>query len=91
LPRREEPRPAVPAGSVAIATQHTAIYPHATPGGWHVLGRTPVKLFDARAARPALLAVGDSVRFAAITAEEYEVLARDVAQGRYVPPCEVAQ
>jgi inhibitor of KinA len=88
LPRREEPRPAVPAGSVAIATRHTAIYPHATPGGWHILGCTPLKLFDPQAAQPALLAAGDSVRCRAITAEEYETLARDVAHGRYVPSCE---
>lgn len=72
LPRRAVPRPRVPAGSVAIATQYTAIYPQETPGGWHIIGRTPVRLFDLDANPPALVAPGDSVRFYAVGASEYE-------------------
>ena len=63
LPRRDRPRRVVPAGSVAIAGAQTAVYPLATPGGWHLIGRTDVALFDASRAEPALLRVGDVVRF----------------------------
>jgi KipI family sensor histidine kinase inhibitor len=63
LPRRGEPRPRVAAGSVAIAGSHTGIYPLDTPGGWHLLGRTEIKLFDPTRSPPALLEPGDSVRF----------------------------
>ncbi|HEY1991585.1 MAG TPA: allophanate hydrolase subunit 1 [Gammaproteobacteria bacterium] len=65
LPRRAEPRTRVPAGSVAIADEFTGIYPQTSPGGWHILGRCDVKLFDASRAEPALLAPGDRVRFKA--------------------------
>ncbi|WP_207388709.1 5-oxoprolinase subunit PxpB [Azotobacter chroococcum] len=66
LPRRASPRTRVPAGSLAIAERQTAIYPQASPGGWHLLGRCPRRLFDARAEPPCPLAVGDRVRFCAI-------------------------
>ncbi len=65
LPRRASPRVRVPAGSVAIAGRQTGIYPLDTPGGWHLLGRTDVTLFDAGRDPPALLGVGDRVRFEA--------------------------
>jgi inhibitor of KinA len=70
LPRRSQPRVRVPAGSVAIATGLTAIYPWESPGGWHLLGRCPVPLFDARRASPSLLAAGDRVRFVPVSTEE---------------------
>lgn len=63
LPRRATPRARVPAGSVAIAGAQTAIYPSATPGGWHLIGRTDEVLWDPNAASPARLAPGDRVRF----------------------------
>lgn len=64
LPRRNTPRTAVPANSVAIAGPQAAVYPWQSPGGWHLLGRTTVQMFDAtNTARPALLAPGDTVRF----------------------------
>lgn len=64
LPRRATPRTAVPAGSVAIAGSQAAVYPWQSPGGWHLLGRTMLPLFDAaRPGQPALLAPGDTVRF----------------------------
>jgi KipI family sensor histidine kinase inhibitor len=63
LPRRSAPRKRVPAGSVAIAEAQTGVYPFATPGGWHLLGRTDVKMFDPNRAEPALLRVGDRVVF----------------------------
>jgi KipI family sensor histidine kinase inhibitor len=66
LPRRAEVRARVPAGSVAIAGEQTAVYPFETPGGWHVLGRTELALWDPAADPPALLRPGARVRFAAI-------------------------
>lgn len=65
LPRRASPRKRVPAGSVAIAENQTGVYPSETPGGWHLIGRTDVKMFDASRDRPSMLAVGDRVRFEA--------------------------
>jgi biotin-dependent carboxylase-like uncharacterized protein len=64
--RRATPRPRVPAGSVAIASGQTAIYPAATPGGWHLIGRTALRLFDPTADPPALFRPGDHVRFRAV-------------------------
>jgi KipI family sensor histidine kinase inhibitor len=63
LPRRATPRVRVPAGSVAIAGRQTGIYPFATPGGWHLVGRTDAPLWDPRRDPPSLLAPGDRVRF----------------------------
>lgn len=63
LPRRSQPRPRVPAGSVAIAGAQTAVYPLDTPGGWHIIGRTEMVMFDPSHDPPALLRAGDLVRF----------------------------
>src|SRR5512135_1551725 len=63
LPRRSVPRTQVPAGSVAIAGQMTGIYPLPTPGGWHLIGRTPVKVFLPDSDPPCLLRAGDRVKF----------------------------
>src|SRR5688500_8173622 len=71
VPRRASPRAIVPAGSVAIANEQTVIYPYAISGGWNVIGRTPMVLFDARRPRPSLLWPGDRVRFRAITRAEF--------------------
>jgi len=67
LPRRQEPRPRVSAGSVAIAGFQTAVYPLATPGGWHIIGTTDTVMFDPNRPQPALLRAGDTVRFTRIT------------------------
>ena len=63
LPRRADPRPRVPAGAVAIAGRQTAVYPLATPGGWHLIGQSDAPLFDPARTPPTLLAPGDRVRF----------------------------
>ena len=55
LPRRTDPRTRVPPGSVAIATSMTAVYPYESPGGWHLIGTSPVRFFDPDSARGALL------------------------------------
>ena len=69
-PRRETPRTSVPSGSVAVAQNQTGIYPVESPGGWHVIGRTPLKLFDLKRQPPALLEMGNLVEFYAISEEE---------------------
>lgn len=72
-PRRETPRKEVPAGSVAIGGMQTGIYPATSPGGWHVIGRTPVQLFNAQnETAPSLLRAGDRVRFRSITRAEFK-------------------
>ena len=69
-PRRETPRILVPRGSVGIAQKQTGIYSVDSPGGWQIIGWTPVNLFDPQGQPPSLLMMGDRVRFQAITAEE---------------------
>ncbi len=66
LPRRTSPRPVVPAGSVAIAAGYSAVYPRASPGGWHLLGAVDAVLFDPERDPPALIAPGATVRFEAV-------------------------
>jgi len=81
LPRRTSPRIKVPAGSVAIAISQTCIYPLESPGGWHIIGRTAVPLFDARREPAALLSPGDSVRFVAVGRETYDDMQAARAEG----------
>jgi len=69
-PRRKTPRILVPRGSVGIAQKQTGIYPVASPGGWQIIGRTPVGLFDPLNQPPALLSMGDFVRFFPISKDE---------------------
>jgi inhibitor of KinA len=71
-PRRDIPRKEIPAGSVAIGGKQTGIYPIKSPGGWNVIGRTPLPLFDPQKDPPAFLRAGDRVRFRSITREEFE-------------------
>ena len=71
-PRRAEPRSLVPAGSVGIGGSQTGIYPLASPGGWRLIGRTPLRMFDATRLPPALLGVGDRVRFRGIAPNEFD-------------------
>jgi inhibitor of KinA len=74
IPRRATPRKEIPAGSVAIGGKQTGIYPIKSPGGWNVIGRTPLQLFDPAKNPPALLRAGDRVRFRATTREEFASL-----------------
>lgn len=85
LPRRAQSRVRVPAGSVAIATGLTAIYPWESPGGWHLLGRCPVPLFDARRTSPSLLAAGDRVRFVPVSAQECRAIEAGLASAEIDP------
>ncbi len=74
-PRLETPRTLVPAGSVGIANQQTGVYPIASPGGWRLIGRTPLRLFDPQRRDPFLYRAGDRIRFEPISREEYQRLA----------------
>jgi inhibitor of KinA len=71
MPRKHQPEPVV-AGSVGIAGMQTGIYPLTSPGGWHVIGRTPVKLFDAEKEELTFLKAGDRVQFISISKDEFE-------------------
>lgn len=71
-PRLETPRLKVPAGSVGIAERQTGIYPCEAPGGWRIIGRTPLRLFDIRQEPPALLKQGDMVRFKPMNETEFQ-------------------
>jgi KipI family sensor histidine kinase inhibitor len=72
IPRLKTPRLSVPKGSVAIAQRQTGIYSIRSPGGWHILGRTSVELFDPEKNPPALLQMGDLVQFYPISEEEFK-------------------
>lgn len=74
LARRNEPRTAVVPGSVAIAGHQTGIYPQATPGGWHLIGRTPLTLFDWRRDPPCPYSPGDALRFVPIDEAQYQAM-----------------
>ncbi len=81
LPRRKQPRVAVPQSSVAIALVMTGIYPWESPGGWHLIGRTPLRMFDPRRAQPSLFGPADRVRFRPIGRAEFDALAAQQAAG----------
>jgi len=72
--RKTQPRLRVESGSVAIAGNQTGIYPFATPGGWNIIGRTPLLLFDRNRSNPFLLQAGDEVKFKEISKKEFETL-----------------
>ena len=73
-PRMKSPRTVVPAGSVGIGGAQTGIYPVESPGGWHLIGRTPLRLFDAHREPPALLRAGDRIRFVEVNDEAFRRL-----------------
>jgi KipI family sensor histidine kinase inhibitor len=75
-PRLDVPRTRVPAGSVAIAEELTAVYPVVSPGGWRLIGRTPLHFFDHRSDPPSLLSPGDRVHFVPVSAPDFEQLSR---------------
>lgn len=82
MPRLASPRKAVPARSLAVAGEMCAVYPWESPGGWRLLGRTPVPMFDAAAAAPSLLASGDRVSWQAIDRERFLALEAEAQAGR---------
>ena len=74
-PRRASPRKEIPAGAVAIGGTQTGIYPRKSPGGWNIIGRTPLRLFEVARNPPALFHAGDRVQFRKISREEFESFA----------------
>jgi KipI family sensor histidine kinase inhibitor len=84
-PRLKEPRKVIPAGSVGIAGKQTGIYPIDSPGGWQLIGRTPLRLFDPQDEQPFLIDAGMWVRFKSIDREKYDEIASEVASRTYKP------
>jgi KipI family sensor histidine kinase inhibitor len=84
-PRLETPRLKVPAGSVGIAEKQTGIYPCEAPGGWQIIGRTPLELFDSLRQPPALLEPGDIVKFEPISEEEFKTIRESIPKGVHMP------
>lgn len=84
-PRLASPRAKIPAGSVGIAGAQTGMYPSETPGGWQLIGRTPLKLYDPSKEPPVMLNAGDYVRYVSITEQEYMDLQKLVSEGKYEP------
>lgn len=82
-PRLAVPRQEIPAGSVGIAGEQTGIYPLATPGGWQLIGRTPLKLYDPEQVNPFLLEAGDYIQFIPIARETYEEIKCQVEMNTY--------
>ena len=90
-PRLESPRLEIPAGSVGIAESQTGVYPVASPGGWQLIGRTPLRLFDETAEQPALLRAGDYIRFVPMESEaRYDEVLESVKAGEYDVQTETA-
>jgi len=87
-PRRTSPRLKVPAGSVSIGGIQAAVFSVEIPSGWHLLGRTPERMFDLRRAQPFLLGAGDRVRFRPISRDDYVRLAALSERGETVAECE---
>lgn len=88
-PRLKSPRTAIPAGSVGIAGSQTGIYPIQSPGGWQLIGRTPLRLYDPHSDQPFLLQAGDYLRFVPISEERFKEIEKEVADGSYRPEIEV--
>lgn len=84
-PRLATPRTTVPAGSVGIADRQTGVYPLNSPGGWQLIGRTPVRLYDAHSEQPFLLRPGDLLRFQSVTPDEYREVEQQVKLQCYQP------
>ena len=82
-PRKKTPRKLVPKGAVGIAGQQTGIYPVAAPGGWQIIGQTPIHMFDTSREEPNLLFSGDKVRFRSISEDEYKLIELKEETGIY--------
>ena len=82
-PRLQTPRTAIPAGSVGIAEKQTGVYPIRSPGGWQLIGRTPVQLFDPVRDPPVVVVPGDYIRFVSITEENYHDIQQQSQAGSY--------
>ncbi|MCB4769303.1 5-oxoprolinase subunit PxpB [Ancylobacter sp. Lp-2] len=91
LPRLTTPRVRVPAGSVAIAQSMSGVYPVESPGGWRLIGNTPLRFFNHETTPPTLFAPGDGVRFRPVEADEHAAIRAAVARGDYAPEQEAGR
>lgn len=82
-PRLTVPRTAIPAGSVGIGGAQTGIYPLESPGGWQIIGRSPVRPYDPNREQPILYSAGEYLRFSPITPEQYATIEAQIAAGEY--------
>lgn len=82
-PRLKTPRNKIPVGSVGIAGKQTGIYPIESPGGWQLIGRTPIKLYDPYREPPILMQAGDFIRFVSVGLDEYRLIERQVEENTY--------
>ena len=82
-PRLKSPRVKIDGGSVGIAGEQTGVYPVDSPGGWQLIGRTPLKLYDAEREKPVLLEAGQYIKFKSVTPEEYDAILKAVEDGSY--------
>ena len=83
IPRKKEPRLRVPKGSVAIGGEQTGIYPQQSPGGWNILGNTPINLFDKSKDIPCFAKPGDKVKFFQVSEDQYKLIEKEVEFGLY--------
>lgn len=88
-PRKSTPRPRIKAGSVGIGGNQTGIYPQDSPGGWNLIGRTPISLFDKNLQQPALLTAGDRVQFYSIDDMEYKRISEAIQNNTFTIEQEV--
>lgn len=82
-PRLQSPRAEIFAGAVGIGGEQTGIYPVASPGGWQLIGKTPVRVYDKRRENPILYNSGDYVRFVPVSLDEYKLIEKQVEDGTY--------
>lgn len=83
-PRLDSPRTKIPAGSVGIAGEQTGVYPIDSPGGWQLIGRTPIELYNPERQPPILFSAGDYIRFVPVSKEEYQEILHRVENGTFV-------
>ncbi|MCH7410887.1 allophanate hydrolase subunit 1 [Belliella sp. DSM 111904] len=84
LPRKHKPDAAIPAGAVGIGGEQTGIYPMQSPGGWHIIGRSPLKFFNIKTNPPVVPAQGDFISFESVSISSYEKIAKDILLGKYI-------
>lgn len=83
FPRKNEPRPEVPKGAVGIGENQTGIYPKSSPGGWQILGKTPLEIFDKKEDPPCQISAGDRIKFYRVIMDEYEEILEQVSEGKF--------
>ena len=84
-PRLQQPRTKIPAGSVGIADSQTGLYPIESPGGWRLIGRTPIKAFNSGIEKSFLFSAGNYLQFVSISSDEYDAIQKEVDLGSYTP------